>query len=854
MLTLLAAKHVRLIFSITALTIVSWISLPTLMSRAQDNENWAQRMPTVSAQPLAANVKRLMQTMPNIGFPLGKSQMERIDTAIESGDAKQIQLAIDKLVSLVVEIQTDAKTVRKSQIRPLQLVQNEHQALIVKVLNKAETRNSLAVYSPQAGAVYSGTSLFSLQRQQQTELGKNLNDKLDQHRYLDLEIYGRNPLQPRLSGLEVEYVVLLIHCNRRGKLSPEVAFYTQPENKPKNLQEILQTGSLSRLSLKVTDARPVRFLIDDPTQQSLHPIARIEIRDASGRVYPNQPKRRAPDLFFQPQIYRRDGEFVYLAPGQYSIRYCRGPEYRLLQKELTVKPQEVNEWKLSLERWIQPEQFGFYSGDHHIHAAGCSHYTAPTQGMKPTDMYRQVTGEGLNVGCILTWGPCFEHQRNYFDPQASHFENRETIVKYDIEVSGFGSQALGHVCLLNLSDQTYPQSEGTKTKGWPTWTTPVMRWAKNQGGYTGYAHSASGLEISPAQATNRIFASCDKDKNNQLDETECQGKLLPFNFSAVDTDKDQQISRGELLAAHRISADQLPNFSIPEMNGVGAMEICVSAAEGVCDFISSMDTARIQEWNTWYHLLNCGFDISVSGETDFPCMSSRRVGKGRVYVNMGQKLKEQETLSFSKWCENLAKGRSYVSDGFAHATEFKVEGVQPGFSPVELRQPGKVKLNFSVAFAPQTPNAVAHGTQSSPIGKRLVGDTVELHHPREHQWITGGTRQVEIVVNGQPIEKISVKADGRIHSFEKEIKVDRSSWIAIRQFPQLHTNPVKVLVDRKPIRVSRKSALWCIGMTELLWQNRQRTIAVAERPEAQETFAKALARFAKIAAEADEKR
>ena len=36
------------------------------------------------------------------------------------------------------------------------------------------------------------------------------------------------------------------------------------------------------------------------------------------------------------------------------------------------------------------------------------------------------------------------------------------MLKYDVEVSGFGSQALGHVCLLNLRDQTYPGSDGTK--------------------------------------------------------------------------------------------------------------------------------------------------------------------------------------------------------------------------------------------------------------------------------------------------------------------------------------------------------------------------------------------------------
>ena len=69
-----------------------------------------------------------------------------------------------------------------------------------------------------------------------------------------------------------------------------------------------------------------------------------------------------------------------------------------------------------LERWIDTAAFGFYSGDHHIHAAGCAHYTSPTEGVMPSDMYLQVKGEGLNVGCLLTWGPCYDFQRQFFEP------------------------------------------------------------------------------------------------------------------------------------------------------------------------------------------------------------------------------------------------------------------------------------------------------------------------------------------------------------------------------------------------------------------------------------------------------
>ena len=63
-------------------------------------------------------------------------------------------------------------------------------------------------------------------------------------------------------------------------------------------------------------------------------------------------------------------------------------------------------------------------------------------------MFRQVKGEGLNVGSVLTWGPGFDHQRQFFAPAADERSEPLTLMKYDIEVSGFGSEALGHVCLL----------------------------------------------------------------------------------------------------------------------------------------------------------------------------------------------------------------------------------------------------------------------------------------------------------------------------------------------------------------------------------------------------------------------
>jgi hypothetical protein len=262
------------------------------------------------------------------------------------------------------------------------------------------------------------------------------------------------------------------------------------------------------------------------------------------------------------------------------------------------------------------------------------------------------------------------------------------------------------------------------------------------------------------------------------------------------------------------------------MDGIGAQEICVTTAQHLCDFISAMDTARVPEWNCWYHIMNCGFPLKASGETDFPCISGSRVGQGRVYIQLGK----VDKVDFAEWCDGVAKGKSYVSDGYAHALEFTVDGKAPGFGDVELKKPGEVKIKAKVAFASEIP----------------LGTSVGANAPATK------TRKVELVVNGVAVASQEVPADDKEHDLTFSPKIDKSSWVALRHFPQMHTNPVIVLVEGKPIRASRKSAQWCLGTIEQLWRVRRTAIAEAERDEAEKTFQKAIDVYRKIAEEAPE--
>jgi hypothetical protein len=118
--------------------------------------------------------------------------------------------------------------------------------------------------------------------------------------------------------------------------------------------------------------------------------------------------------------------------------------------------------------------------------------------------------------------------------------------------------------------------------------------------------------------------------------------------------------------------------------------------------------------------------------------------------------------------------------------------------------------------------------------------------------VHGGERLIEIVNNGRVVASTNLHADGHVHDFSFEVEVNKSGWIALRQFTQLHTNPVNIHVGKKPIRASRESALWCAESIELLWENRSSHIAEQERPAARAAYDRAVAEFQKRAREAAE--
>ena len=274
-------------------------------------------------------------------------------------------------------------------------------------------------------------------------------------RFLDLQMFDKQPLRPRLSGLEVEYRILQLFSRdagkREGKLSFNVGQGSQDLGFRSDIDILFHAKPASKVTLRVLDSD------DQPTTGS------FLIRDNAGRVYPSQAKRLAPDFFFHPQIYRANGESVLLPPGDYTVEYTRGPEYRKKKQRIRVN-EEPLEVAFRLERWIDPAKMGWYSGDHHIHAAGCAHYEKPTEGVYPKDMMRHILGEDLKIGSVLSWGPGWYFQKTFFEGKDQRpFHERQPDA---IRRRGFGlplEPHRAHLSCWTSRNRTIPGANGSKS-------------------------------------------------------------------------------------------------------------------------------------------------------------------------------------------------------------------------------------------------------------------------------------------------------------------------------------------------------------------------------------------------------
>jgi len=752
----------------------------------------------VDLQPLAAQARRVLEATELIGEPFSTAQKDTLQSAaalpIAADAAARIQAVLDPRALFIVTINPEMRVrVAQGPAKP-ELLEQGWRLFLIKVVNEAGATSPLRIRSPQAQQSYAATGIAAGAK------------PLDPgglpaaERWLDLELFTRQPMKPALNGLAVDYLLVSLYSRDAGKREARFSF-----DAGQGTQDL---GFRSDCDVLFTcqPAREIALRVRD--EHDLPTTASFLIRDAGRRVHPAQAKRLAPDFWFHSQIYRADGETVRLPDGRYRIEFARGPESLIETRDVSVTA-DTRELAFQVRRWIDPSLHGWWSGDHHIHAAGCKHYANPTEGVHAPDMARHCKGEDLKVGANLTWGPCFDYQKQFFTGKEDVVSDWPYLIRYDVEVSGFGSHKSGHLCLLQLREQMYPG--GDSIAHWPTLCLNTLRWGKKQGALCGPAHSGWGLQP---------LAEDDPARDG------------PYKGAGV----------------LRSATHELPNYVVPPFNGIGACEYIVDVTHEVpgpagtlvpaVDFLSMADTPSLWELNIWYHTLNAGFRTRISGETDFPCIYGERVGLGRSYVKIDGR------LSYDGWCEGIRAGRNYVSDGKSHLLEFKANDVAMGEhgSELKLAQPGTVKLTARIA--------ARLGEKRDPEIRQ--GDLEQKPYwDIEHARI-GASREVpvEVLVNGRSVARKNITADGTLRDFSFDATIERSSWVALRILPSSHTNPIWVTVADKPVRESR-SLEWCLKSVDQCWSQKEKLIAPAELDDARAAYEHARKTYRARLAEAD---
>jgi hypothetical protein len=406
----------------------------------------------VEFQPLTAQVKRVVDALEMLGQPMNQVEKTRLEKALDSAGGepavRAIQNVLDDHCLVGIDINAESR-VKSSQgrARP-RLVQNGWTVFLVKVHNEAGVTAELVAESANAAPVYK-------QSTNRPEPKASIRPADVIQRWADIVMFNDPPLKRSLSGLSLEYRIVQIYSRDAGKREARIGF-----NVGQGTQDL---GFRSEVDV-LFDCQPaVNVVLEIRDDDGRPAMASFIFRDKMGRVYPSPSRRLAPDFFFHPQVYRQSGESVGLPPGTFQVEYTRGPEYVVQSKTFTVPDSHTHRQSFQLRRWIHLSKLNWFSGDHHVHAAGCAHYESPTEGVKPQDMWRHILGEDLDVGCVLSWGPCWYAQKQFFDGKVHPLSTSEYLMRYDIEVSGFPSSHAGHLCLLRLKEDDYPVRRGSKS-------------------------------------------------------------------------------------------------------------------------------------------------------------------------------------------------------------------------------------------------------------------------------------------------------------------------------------------------------------------------------------------------------
>ena len=177
------------------------------------------------------------------------------------------------------------------------------------------------------------------------------------------------------------------------------------------------------------------------------------------------------------QFYSDGLAHVDLAPGTYTMRAYRGPEYKVTRQTIEITDEDLNVL-LSMERWTDPASRGWFGADDHLHITRLS----PEENDRTATWLR---AEGLHIGNLLAMGTLthFGASPQYAFGDAGVYRDRDVLLLTGQEHPR--THIFGHTISLGASEKvdrrdSYADYHATFSD------------VRNAGGINGFAHWGTG--------------------------------------------------------------------------------------------------------------------------------------------------------------------------------------------------------------------------------------------------------------------------------------------------------------------------------------------------------------------------
>jgi hypothetical protein len=294
---------------------------------------------SVEAQPLGASVTRVLAALDYLGQPLDATATAAIESAVADPDETAAIATIQNTLDphCLAVINVNPESRVKLQPGPVEPILVESGWTVFLV----KVHNEAGVTAQLRARSPNAASTFDSPKDE-------LRD-----RWLELALFETQPLAKTLSGLAVEYRIVQLYSRDAGKREAKILFDVG--------QGTQDLGFRNEIDV-LFQCQPAQDVV-------------LRVRDEN------------------------DGDTLRLPPGRYAVKFMRGPEMLPELRTVDVSP-ELSELAFKVVRWIDPSLYGWFSGDHHIHAAGCAHYTKPSEGVHAPDMMMHCLGEDLKVRVV----------------------------------------------------------------------------------------------------------------------------------------------------------------------------------------------------------------------------------------------------------------------------------------------------------------------------------------------------------------------------------------------------------------------------------------------------------------------